>query len=77
MELGKSYFLMEMSDDDYLIVLTLAKNMGIKKEQLIMRALQTEVQRLQEEWRASQRVIKGQPSGESKTSLKGEKGEET
>ncbi len=55
-EEGKTYFWIGMEDADMLIVLTLAKNLGIKKEELIMRALRTEIQRIQEEWRMSKKV---------------------
>ena len=59
---GRCYFWLSMDDADMLIVLSLARNMGIHKEQLIMNALRTELTRLQEEFR-QQRKIQPQPTG--------------
>jgi hypothetical protein len=52
MEMGKTYFLIEMSDEDYFILLTLCRNMNQTKQQFIMDALKTHIQKLQDEWRA-------------------------
>ena len=51
MEMGKTYFLIEMSDEDYFILLTLCRNMNQTKQQFIMDALKTHIQKLQDEWR--------------------------
>jgi hypothetical protein len=52
MEMGKTYFLIEMSDEDYFILLTLCRNMNQTKQQFIMDALKTHIQKLQDEWKA-------------------------
>jgi hypothetical protein len=52
MEMGKTYFLIEMSDEDYFILLTLCRNMNQTKQQFIMDALRTHIQKLQDEWKA-------------------------
>jgi hypothetical protein len=52
MEMGKTYFLIEMSDEDYYILLTLCRNMNQTKQQFIMDALRTHIQKLQDEWKA-------------------------
>jgi len=50
--MGKTYFLIEMSDEDYFILLTLCRNMNQTKQQFIMDALKTHIQKLQDEWKA-------------------------
>jgi len=50
--MGKTYFLIEMSDEDYYILLTLCRNMNQTKQQFIMDALRTHIQKLQDEWKA-------------------------
>ena len=53
MDANKSYFLMEMADEDYFILLSLCRRMNMSKQQFIMEALKTHIQKLQDEWRAT------------------------
>ena len=56
MEIGKTYFLMGMADEDYYVLLTLCRNTRASKEQFIMDALKTHIEKLQQEWRELQKV---------------------
>lgn len=48
---GHSYFWIRMKDEDYLILLTLAKHQNISKEEFIMRAIRDYVLKMQDEWK--------------------------
>lgn len=56
MELGKVYFLMEMTDEDFMALMLVCRNLGVKKEQLIMDAIKNYILKLQEEWRKTQQL---------------------
>ncbi|RLB80322.1 MAG: hypothetical protein DRH17_12210 [Deltaproteobacteria bacterium] len=66
MELGKVYFLVEMNDGDYFVLLTLCNSLKKKKNEIIMEALRDYVMKLQEEWRASKKVEVKKDEGKEK-----------
>ena len=75
MEIGKTYFLMGMADEDYYVLLTLCRNTRVSKEQFIMDALKTHIEKLQQEWRELQKV-QPKPSGASGSAPQPERGPE-
>ena len=63
MELGKTYFVMAMTDEDYYVLLTLCRNMRVTKEAFVLESLKLHIEKLQEEWRLAQKAgIKPQTS---------------
>jgi len=45
------FFLIEMSDDDYYVLLTVCRSMGMSKQNFVMNALKEYIMKIQEEWR--------------------------
>jgi len=47
----KVFFLIEMSDDDYYVLLTVCRSTGMSKQNFVMNALREYIMKIQEEWR--------------------------
>jgi len=53
------FFLIEMNDDDYYVLLTVCRSLGMTKQNFIMNALREYIKKIQEEWRRSKEVDAG------------------
>jgi hypothetical protein len=53
------FFLIEMSDDDYYVLLTVCRSLGMTKQNFIMNALREYIKKIQEDWKRSKEVNAG------------------
>lgn len=65
MEMKKVYFLLEMDENDFFVLMSAARSVRMSKEEFIMIALREKLERMQEEWRLAQKAGVKPPLGAS------------